>query len=156
MLEKRLESDMKGQNVKAVGMVDRISQNEDGAVIVDYKKSWKKKTRARFISEGEDGLLPPEQGYQLPFYIVLAEAAGLKVSGTSYYGIEQGKHFPVSGKGGVLSEDDVKALCELTVSSIGEMADSIRSGDFTAARQCEGCSYRSVCRKRFNVNWSGR
>ena len=156
MLEKRLEFDMKGQNVKAVGMVDRISQNEDGAVIVDYKKSWKKKTRARFISEGEDGLLPPEQGYQLPFYIVLAEAAGLKVSGTSYYGIEQGKHFPVSGKGGVLSEDDVKALCELTVSSIGKMADSIRSGDFTAARQCEGCSYRSVCRKRFNVNWSGR
>ena len=124
---------------------------------MDYKKSWKNQSRPKFISVDETGaLLPPEKGYQLPFYILLARAAGLEVAGTSYYGIAEGRHFPVSGPGGVLSDEDVEALCSLTVQSIMDMAASVRGGDFRAERRCDGCGFRTVCRKRFNVRWNGR
>lgn len=157
MLESWLTHDFPGIGVKAVGMVDRISSGPDGAVIIDYKKSWKKKTKGRFIAfDSEGGLQPPAQGYQLPFYVILAREAGLKVTGTSYYGIAEARHFPVSGIGGVLSEEEVELLCDSTLAAVGKMAESVRSGDYMPARRCGGCSYRAVCRMRFNVNWGER
>ncbi len=151
-LEMPLGYALDNEKIFVKGRVDRISAGPDGAVIVDYKKSWKKQGKSRFIQTDESGgLLPPEKGYQLPFYIILARAAGFSVAGTSYYSIEDGVHFPVSGAGGVLDEEDVENLCRLTIESIRQMASAVRHGDFTAVKRCDGCGFRAVCRKRFNV-----
>ena len=145
------------EHIRAGGYIDRISSGDDGVVIVDYKKSWSKQTRPKFICNDEDGkLLPPETGYQLPFYILLARAAGMKVAGSSYYSIQGGQHYPVSGPGGVLSDEDVEALCDLTLDSIKKMAVAAKSGDFRAVQRCSGCGLRAVCRKKFNVRWSSK
>ena len=88
--------------------------------------------------------------------MILAREAGLKVVGTSYYGIAEARHFPVSGIGGVLSEEEVELLCDSTLAAVGKMAESVRSGDYMPARRCGGCSYLAVCRMRFNVNWGER
>ncbi len=146
-----------GIGIKAVGKVDRMSEGPDGAVIVDYKKSWKKKTREKFINKDSSGNLDtPETGYQLPFYILLAREAGYKVAGTSYYSISGAQHFPVSGAGGVLSDEDAEQLCELTLRQINRMAADCTGGDYTAEDRCGGCGLRAVCRKRFTVRWEDR
>ncbi|MDC7226469.1 MAG: PD-(D/E)XK nuclease family protein [Spirochaetales bacterium] len=156
-LEEWLEFILEEQRIRVFGKVDRISTGSEGSVIVDYKKSWKKKTRVKFISEDDKGeLLPPLIGYQLPLYILLAGKNGVKVAASSYYSIAGGCHFPVSGDGGVLTDDDVERLCRLTLSEIIRMAEESRKGDFTAAERCDGCGFRAVCRKRFNLRWTNR
>jgi CRISPR/Cas system-associated exonuclease Cas4 (RecB family) len=153
-LELWLDFILEDESIRVGGFIDRISGDKEAAVIVDYKKSWSKQSRAKFINSSEDGkLLPPLIGYQLPLYIMLTEASGMRVAGSSYYGISEAQHFPVSGIGGVLSEDDVGMLCELTLERIREMAEASRGGNFKAPERCEGCSLRAVCRKRFNVRW---
>ena len=153
-LELWLDFVMEDEKIRVGGFIDRISNGEEGAVIIDYKKTWSKQTRAKFISFDENGtLLPPVIGYQLPLYIMLSEAAGMRVAGSSYYSISGAEHFPVSGAAGVLSDDDVGILCELTLESIRKMAGAVRSGDFRAPVRCDGCGLRAVCRKRFNLRW---
>jgi len=157
ILEQWLEFNMEEFRIRVLGKIDRISTGTDGAVIVDYKKSWKKQTRAKFIEEDEQGgLLPPKIGYQLPFYILLARENGMKVNAAAYYSISGGAHFPVSGGFGVLSDEDADRLCELTLSEISRMAEESRKGNFTAPERCGGCGFRTVCRKRFNVRWINR
>ncbi len=166
-MEQRFEYELEDLKIDLVGRIDRISSDSlkpadiddpPGVVIVDYKKSWKGKNgNKKFIKyDSNNRLLVPERGFQLPFYILLAESAGLDVVGTSYYGITEGRHFPVTGKGGVLNEEEIEALLSLTVEYITKMAAAIRDGDFMAVKRCEGCGYRAVCRKRFNVKWSGK
>ena len=154
ILEEWLEFNIEEKAVRVFGKVDRISTGAEGSVIVDYKKRWDKQSRAKFISEDEAGnLLPPEKGYQLPLYILLAERNGMSVDAASYYSIATGSHYPVSGGFGVLDDDDVESLCNLTLDEISCMAEVCRGGDFTAETRCDGCGFRAVCRKRFNVRW---
>ena len=158
LLEQWLDFRLEEQKIRGLGRVDRISAGVDGepdrVVIVDYKRSWQKQTKSRFIRTDENGdLMQPEKGYQLPFYILLALSNKLSVAGTSYYGISEASHFPVTGEYGVLNEDETGELCELTMNEILRMAESCRGGDYTAAERCDGCAYRSICRKRYNLRW---
>ncbi|MBI9107721.1 MAG: PD-(D/E)XK nuclease family protein [Spirochaetales bacterium] len=155
-LEQWLELIFDEQRIKAGGFIDRISTGNEGSVIIDYKKNWLKTTRAKFIQSDEEGvLMRPVSGYQLPFYLLLAEAEGLTEVAASYYSITAGRHYPVSGAFGVLSDEDVELLKNLTVSEIKKMAEAVRSGLFQAAERCGGCGLRGVCRKRFNIRWRG-
>lgn len=153
-LETWLDKVFEDEKIKAGGFIDRISGDSDSSVVVDYKKSWSKVAKSKFIQLNEDGhLMKPEAGYQLPFYLLLAEAAGFKDAASSYYSITAGTHYPVSGDSGVLDEEDVNRLVDLTVSEIKRMADSIRNGRFEAPERCDGCGLRAVCRKRYNIRW---
>jgi len=155
-LEAWLDKVFEDEGIKAGGYVDRISTGAEGSVVVDYKKNWSKVSKEKFIQFDEDGnLIRPKSGYQLPFYLILAEAAGLKAAGSSYYSITSGQHYPVSGKSGVLGDEDVELLKDLTISEIKRMAESIRNGSFQTPLRCGGCGIRAVCRKRFNIRWKG-
>ena len=154
LLEHWLEFNLEEQAIRVFGKVDRISTGERGAVIVDYKKKWDRQRRPKFISEDESGsLLPPEKGYQLPLYILLARENGMIVDSATYYSITGRAHHPVSGNGGELSEEDVERLCSFTLDETGRMAEACRAGDFTVEPRCDGCGFRAVCRKRFNIGW---
>ena len=155
LLESWLDFILGEERIRAGGFVDRISQGDGRAVVVDYKKSWSKISRKKYISRDEDGkLMTPEPGFQLPFYLLLAQAAGIEDAEASYYSISSAEHFPVSGPGGVLDDEDVGNLLELTLERIREMAEAVRSGNFMAPRHCDGCGMRSVCRKRYNIRWA--
>jgi RecB family exonuclease len=153
-LEAWLEKVFEDEGIKAGGYVDRISTGENCSVIVDYKKSWSKVSKAKFIQFDDEGqLMCPSAGYQLPFYILLAEAQGLSSAASSYYSVAAGRHYPVSGDSGVIDEDDVALLTKLTVSEIKRMAAEVRAGRFLTPERCGGCGLRAVCRKRFNIRW---
>ena len=136
--EKWFEKLYSAEAVKAVGIIDRISMGPDGAVIVDYKKNWRKKKAERFISRDEDGsLIPPDEGYQLPMYILLFGDGGSRVASAGYYGITSAEHYPVTGEGGVLSAEEAAELCEFTEKELLRMAAASRAGFFPAARRLQ-------------------
>ncbi|MDC7124492.1 MAG: PD-(D/E)XK nuclease family protein [Spirochaetales bacterium] len=156
-LEQWFSFELEEGQVKVVGKIDRISSNENGAVIVDYKRSKTKPGIAKFVKFDDDGnILSPQEGYQIPVYILLAEQNNIKVQSTSYYSFRDGKHMIVSGEKGVLNkiENAEELLCDKTLEEIKLMADSCRKGDFIPPVRCDGCRLRSVCRKRFNVRWA--
>jgi CRISPR/Cas system-associated exonuclease Cas4 (RecB family) len=155
-LEKWFDFVLEEEKIRVGGFIDRISESSEGAVIVDYKKRWQKKPKAEFIQYDENGSLQtPEAGFQLPFYILLASEAGMNIIGSSYYGIAEAQHYPVTGNNGVINEKETEDLCSLTSAAIREMAESVRGGEYQATETCDGCDYRAVCRKKFIIRWHG-
>lgn len=155
ILETPLELIIEQHKIIINGFADRISVNENAAVVVDYKRKWNKKGRKYFVNYDENGsLLSPKIGHQIPIYILLAREQGLEITGASYYSIMEQKHHPVFGYGGMLNNEDITALCKKTIDDVVTMGQNIRKLDFTCPGRCDGCAFRAICRKRFNVRWS--
>ena len=119
------------------GKIDRLafSAEGEGLVIFDYK------------SKGSfSGAEAERKGYQMYIYRLLAENAheGKSVDAAYFVTLRDGavSPFPMDS-----SDEDI-------IGEIASVASSMSEGDWHAVSSddnCQGCSYRSICRRRFVI-----
>lgn len=119
------------------GKIDRLafSAEGEGLVIFDYK------------SKGSfSGAEAERKGYQMYIYRLLAENAheGKSVDAAYFVTLRDGavSPFPMDS-----SDEDI-------IGEIASVASSMAEGDWHAVSSddnCQGCSYRSICRRRFVI-----
>jgi len=139
------------EGISFFGRIDRISEKEGSAVLIDYKHS-KIKAGKRLIPQ-----TPGAQGsYQLPGYIFLGRDMGLTISGASYYAVGEGSYqhlfgFPKSW----FQPEEIENLLETFRQSAGMMKKDLEEGVFykreTMDPSCDYCPFRGVCRDRYVV-----
>ena len=139
------------------GRVDRVSQKDGHAVIVDYKKG---NTPAPADVFQED-ILPSTS--QLPLYAYVVEKEGFRVSNAAYYSIRDGsyKHMLLDSEAPVeipgkpvkpmVSPDQFSELTDRIVAGVKSAAEQLSRGNFTITDSCNGCDFRAVCRRKFGV-----
>ena len=140
-----------GHKIPLRGKIDRIDKyvDEDKYIIIDYKNT---SSSIRDIKDMEDGL-----SLQLPVYImsqedknVVAAMYGIVSSGEFDLKIINAEEKQLVGRKrkGVLSEEELEELLDLTKTSIKEYIDSIYTGDFSInPKECSPfCIYSDICR----------
>ncbi|MFW5715117.1 MAG: PD-(D/E)XK nuclease family protein [bacterium] len=139
------------------GRVDRVSQKDGHAVIVDYKKGTAP-TRAEVYQEE---MLPSTS--QLPLYAFVVQHDGYKVSNAAYYSVRDGsyKHMlldsdaPIEIPGKpvkpLVSPEEFGSLTERIVTAVTRAAEQLSRGHFTITDSCNGCDFRAVCRRKYGV-----
>ena len=131
------------------GFIDRIVTLENqGYAIIDYKKN-KAIVKEKSFKSGieEYGVL---QSYQFPCYRVLMNKNNMDVTSAAYYGFNDGKYEFVFQN----DDDFLTKMDDIFNSVVKSMLLSIKSGNFktTPSKQnCEGCSFRQICRKRYST-----
>ena len=133
------------------GKIDRIDKyvDEDKYIIIDYKNT---SSSIRDIKDMEDGL-----SLQLPVYImsqedknVVAAMYGIVSSGKFDLKIINAEEKQLVGRKrkGVVSEEELEELLDLTKNCIKEYIDSIYNGDFSInPKECSPfCIYSDICR----------
>jgi len=131
------------------GVIDRVSELDDGLLVTDYKK---KGTPTAVQIFGERPV-----SFQMPFYVALLRDAGQPVHNAAYYSIEEARYVWVTGGRRPMADGPAMeaALGRLELAVAG-MATRLRAGDFTAPRTCVSCGQRGVCRARFLGEAHGR
>jgi len=135
---------LKEDGLELYGRIDRIislgAEEEKRFAVIDYKKSTVKTKKVT------DEL----SSYQLPLYRYLVERVMEgKTANASYYSIAEGKYYSLWD-----TEDDEKALfCdEALAERLHQIKEAVALGRLMATpskKSCEGCAYRSLCRRRF-------
>ena len=130
------------------GRVDRILADGAGSLaLVDYKRSGGGVKKSRFSAD-----LPVEdRSHQIPFYIILASAAGRDVREAAYFALSDGKASLIVGgpRPWLAEEADIKEAVEATQKAIELFEQRVRSGDFAPTddkRACRLCRFRPICR----------
>ena len=136
-LEKWISRAFPDENMILSGKIDRLACASDGEdlIIFDYKSS-----------NAFSGKELERRGYQMLIYKLLAENAfpGRRVR-SAYF---------VSLRDGNIKESPVDMPKEDILGELAATASLIASGDWHAQPgddNCEGCSFRSICRRRFVV-----
>ncbi len=139
------------------GRVDRVSRKEGHAVIVDYKKGFAPRRAEVYLPDA----LPSTS--QLPLYAYALEKEEYRVSSTAYYSVKKGeyKHMlldpsaPIETTGKkpkpMVSPEEFQELKERIVSAVSVYAENLGRGVYRAAESCDGCEFRTVCRRKYNV-----
>ena len=135
---------LKEDGLELYGRIDRIislgPEEDKRFAVIDYKKSTVKTKKVT------DEL----SSYQLPLYRYLVERVMEgRTANASYYSIAEGKYYSLWG-----TEDDEKALfCdEALAERLHQIKEAVALGRLMATpskKSCEGCAYRSLCRRRF-------
>lgn len=131
------------------GLIDRIVTLEDqGYAIIDYKKN-KATVKQKSFKSGieETGEL---KSYQFPCYRALMNNNNMDAKSAAYYGFNDGKYEFV------FQDDDnfLIKIDEIFNNVLKSMLQSIKSGNFKTTPSkdnCEGCSFRQICRKRYST-----
>jgi RecB family exonuclease len=131
------------------GVIDRVSELDDGLLVTDYKKKGTP-TQAQIFGERP-------VSFQMPFYVALLRDAGQPVCSAAYYSIEEARYIWVTGGRRPMADGPAMeaALGRLEL-AVAQMASRLRAGDFTAPRSCPSCAQRGVCRARFLGEAHGR
>ena len=145
--ERTLSFPSEKMKVYLTGRIDRISRNEEGVLLVDYKK--------RNRVNRNDLLGDPPESCQMPFYALLAEETGMEVVHIAYYDIE-GKEYshvlrPPPEKSWI-DPDSFRNLISKTWDSIRYMTEAVHQGEYCCTRdsaRCIRCEYRRICRERY-------
>ena len=134
----------KEDGLELYGRIDRIislgAEEDKRYAVIDYKKST---VKAKRVNE-------ELASYQLPLYRYLVEhVMGGKTANAAYYSIAEGKYYSLWDH-----EDDEKALfCDDALAErLARIKDAVAQGLLMATpskKSCEGCAYRSLCRRRF-------
>jgi len=132
------------------GSIDRISADEQGYLLIDYKKNTTP-TAAQIFAEEPTSL-------QMPFYLELLAGEGLEVHAAAFYSIEQGKYRWVFADRRTASRPmaDGEAMAEARAAlrrRAAGVAAALAAGDFTIPPRpaCDSCGQRPVCRHRYAV-----
>ena len=135
---------LKEDGLELYGRIDRIislgPEEDKRFAVIDYKKSTVKTKKVT------DEL----SSYQLPLYRYLVERVMEgRTANASYYSIAEGKYYSLWEH-----EDDEKALfCdEALAERLHQIKEAVALGRLMATpskKSCEGCAYRSLCRRRF-------
>ena len=135
-LEAWLEESFAESGFLLKGKVDRLALSPDGEgfLVFDYKSR-----NAFQKSELE------KQSFQTYIYKLLVERK---------YGNGVLKAYFVSLRDGKLTEAPFELSDEEVIAALGRVSESIAGGDWHAepsSENCDGCIYRSICRRRFVV-----
>jgi len=148
-------------NLYINGKIDRVSQNGEEIVVLDYKTSTSGYSRGKSAVD-EDGSL---EYFQIPMYIKLFEEnTGEKVTGAYYFGINQNKLLPivedVITEKKVPTRDGYQPTLDAFDEKIARFAGAVPSLDFTIKdtkfATCSKCDYRTICRQTYSLNSGGR
>lgn len=106
------------------GVIDRIDEGKNGAVIIDYKTGTSKEK--------------PEREQLLIYQIAAQEVMHLKPQQLSYYYLEDGKFASFLGSEKELQDQKEKILEEI---------EKIKNSEFTATPgwQCQYCDFKDIC-----------
>ena len=140
-----------GLKIPMVGKIDRIDKyiDEDKYIIIDYKNT---AYSIRSMGDMAAGI-----SLQLPVYIMSQE--GKNIVAAIYGIISKGElDFKIINKGekelvgrkrtGIVNEEELEELLNLSKDSIIEYVDNIHSGDFSVnPKECSPyCMYKDICR----------
>ncbi len=149
-LEKTETLTVKENTVLLKGRIDRLSKNEKGTAVIDYKRS------ARLSKKDCVGNDTLPVTYQLPFYAYLLEKNGTPVSSCSYYGMRDGAYKHLFGeelKGAWLDRDGLDRLVELMELQLERVLAGMKEGDYRVTEnECGGCAFRAVCREKYTLD----
>jgi RecB family exonuclease len=142
----------KNQRTALSGTLDLLVRTQDGPVLIDYKT---KNIPGRNDMLCADG---PPASFQIPCYLLLADAAGTETVNAAYYSFEHRAYTQVChprAKKRYFSPEEMKAVMIAVQECIFQAAELIRAGDFTGARTdatlCRHCTLRMVCRKKYHL-----
>lgn len=169
----------KGKSHVFTGKIDCLLKDVENQqyYLVDFKNSKGGIPENLFYKtpEGEEGkiaIVLEEQDlpdFQMPIYVFLLEnqKEPIKVKNAAFFDINKAECVPVFGKeiaGRVgknreeaANYDDFKITIEKTMEAALNFVNRIKEGDFRlndkiqTFTKCNGCAYRAVCRKTFNV-----
>ncbi len=147
-IEKKYEAYDSEKKILLKGRVDRISENEDSIVLIDYKL--KNAPEKRSVA-GDD-----PSSFQMPFYIYLASLNNLRITKALYYLILSGKYikvFDLPG-GGWLDTEGITTVIQKVEDNLSLMLKDIDGGKFhtnSSDSNCLNCYMKRICRERFTV-----
>ena len=129
------------------GRVDRVDRIDAGLKIVDYKRG-RVPTRGSLVPYSE------ASSFQIPIYALLVGSEIGDVVAGSYFSFKKKKETVVFGSSGWFDNDAFDEFLETAKLKIGEMAESLRNGDYRVRKKaggCDRCTVRSICRKRYVI-----
>ncbi|MDR1787609.1 MAG: PD-(D/E)XK nuclease family protein [Treponema sp.] len=147
-------------NLLVHGVIDRASAAGSECVVLDYKSSAGRYSRAK-ASVNEDGVIAD---FQIPMYVRLFETsnAPARVSGAYYLGINNYTLITVVDDRQKVTEkkDHSRAAYQPTLDTfdafVGRFGEAVSALDFDAAgtklQACFTCAFRTVCRKTYHLN----
>lgn len=141
------------EGIRLYGKIDRIDRNPatGGHLLLDYKKSGIPKKGDITGTTGRGDPVQPTS-YQVPFYLLLAEANGVDVDEAGYESVERRAYTPVFGESGYFGEDERDEVLNRLRRAVGRMAERVRAGDYRCDEvTCDGCAFRAFCRRKFVV-----
>jgi RecB family exonuclease len=118
------------------GRIDRVDENGDGFVVVDYKLGARATQSAKIKDAGLTQL-------QLPLYAAAVRAGLGRPADAAFLSLRDAAATRRLGEA-----HDLEALLGTQLPArVAELAEHIRGGSFPAApHDCRSCSYRTVCR----------
>ncbi len=131
------------------GRVDRISSINGRPAVIDYKSGEAPK-KSRFFSQEVPELT------QMPIYLLLTERPGREAAAVSYYSLRDDAytHLVYDGPGeekGKMDEEEMRAMAERVCGEAERVREAIESGLFPAAKLCEPCDFRPICRVKYSI-----
>jgi RecB family exonuclease len=148
-VEDTLEVAFDSSKMVLYGRIDRISEQDGGYIVVDYKtRLWAK--RAGMVTTGGE-----LYSFQVPLYLLLVEGSYGEVSEALYYDIDKGSYDSVfGGEKPWFDEAEREDLLRQTKRAISQMYRSVVDADFETPRPkggCNPCEFRPVCREKYRV-----
>jgi ATP-dependent exoDNAse (exonuclease V) beta subunit len=122
------------------GIIDRVVRRGGALGVVDYKSSFRHALKSLIDADGRPF------SYQMVLYILfLADYEG-RVEQAVYYDFGKGRFIPF-----IDEETDREALFQILETDIREFVRRAGTGQFHPPRECDGCDFRFLCRKRYLV-----
>ncbi len=148
-LEESFEVPTDATGVALYGRIDRISERDDGYIVVDYKTHLWKKAAGMVTPEGD------LYSFQIPIYLLLVEGSYGPVAEALYYDIHKGSYENVFGGAKPWFDEEMKDnLLGQTVDTVSRMYRAITEGDYQTPVPrggCVPCEFRPVCREKYRV-----
>ncbi|TFH05033.1 MAG: PD-(D/E)XK nuclease family protein [Spirochaetales bacterium] len=164
--ERRMENEL---GVVLAGRVDRVTRDAAGTLtLVDYKKN--RIPSAKGISGDAPDLAGIEvtedagavdalagiDSIQIPFYVLLIESSGERVSRAFYYSLEGPGSRTVFDESGdqprpAMTRERLDEIIGLVERLVRDIVARARRGDYRCNPDCDGCAFRGVCRSKFVV-----
>lgn len=122
------------------GVIDRVVRRGGALGVVDYKSSFRHALKSLIDADGRPF------SYQMVLYILfLADHQG-RVEQAVYYDFGKGRFIPI-----IDEETDREVLFQALETDVREFVRRVRAGQFHPPRDCDGCDFRFLCRKRYLV-----
>jgi len=140
--------------LRLTGRIDRVSQDTQDILIIDYKTGKAPSAKQCRWNE-EDGL----KDFQIPMYIKLYEdTVGTAVSRAFFFSIHKHQIIPVMGEfnGKEFSREKYQSSMDALEEAIKYFDISVSSLNFKPERisckTCASCEFKTICRSLYSLN----
>lgn len=141
--------ELKINDIKIRGRIDRIDSNGDEEAIIDYK-------RGSAISKSK---ILNKEAFQIPIYALARLSEGKKFVKASYGVIKNGevvtvlKNSDLREKNGKVryfySQEELENIFNGSKEEIVRLVESVKSADFDSNSKCDKCIYTDICENKW-------